>query len=106
GVPFEVVPGSPVSIGGTADAGIPVTYPEAGDVLTVLRGYENESNITSNDDWRGLAAITGSIVCYAGKRQVQAMSEALIAHGGLPDESSALIYAATLSTQRTAEGTP
>jgi uroporphyrinogen III methyltransferase/synthase len=105
GVPFEVVPGIPVSIGGTAYAGIPVTYPEAGDVLTVVRGYENESNITSNDDWRGLAAIAGSIVCYAGKRQVQAMSEALISHGRPPDESAALIYDATLPSQRTVEGT-
>ncbi|HEU4939318.1 MAG TPA: uroporphyrinogen-III C-methyltransferase [Vicinamibacterales bacterium] len=105
GVPFEVVPGIPVSIGGPAYAGIPVTYPEAGDVLTVVRGYENESNITSNEEWRGLAAIAGSIVCYAGKRQVQAMSEALISHGRAPDESAALIYDATLPSQRTVEGT-
>ena len=105
GVPFEVVPGIPVSIGGTAYAGIPVTYPEAGDVLTIVRGYENESNITSNGEWRGLAAIAGSIVCYAGKRQVQAMSEALIAHGRAADESAALIYDATLPSQRTVEGT-
>jgi uroporphyrinogen III methyltransferase / synthase len=105
GVPFEVVPGIPVAIGGTAYAGIPVTYPEAGDVLTVVRGYENESNITANDEWQGLAAIAGSIVCYAGKRQVQAMSEALISHGRPPDESAALIYDATLPSQRTVEAT-
>ncbi|HLB85062.1 MAG TPA: uroporphyrinogen-III synthase, partial [Steroidobacteraceae bacterium] len=84
---------------------MPVTYPEAGDVLTIVRGYENESNITSNEEWRGLAAIAGSIVCYAGKRQVQAMSEALIAHGRAADESAALIYDATLPSQRTVEGT-
>jgi uroporphyrinogen III methyltransferase/synthase len=94
-----------VAIGGTAYAGIPVTYPEAGDVLTVVRGYENESNITSNEEWRGLATIAGPIVCYAGKRQVQAMSEVLIAHGRPADESAALIYDATLPSQRTVEGT-
>jgi uroporphyrinogen III methyltransferase / synthase len=105
GVPFEVVPGIPVSIGGTAYAGIPVTYPEAGDVLTVVRGHERESDITSNDEWSGLATIAGSIVCYAGKRQVQAMSDSLIAHGRAPDESAALIYDATLPSQRTMEGT-
>ena len=105
GVPFEVVPGIPVSIGGTAYAGIPVTYPEAGDVLTVVRGYENESNITANEEWRGLAALAGPIVCYAGKRQVQAMSEALISHGRPPEESAALIYNATLPSQRTVEAT-
>src|ERR1051325_10784899 len=101
GVPFEVVPGIPVSIGGTAYAGIPVTYPEAGDVLTIVRGYENESNITANDEWSALASIIGPIVCYAGKRQVQAMSEALITHGRPGDESAALIYDATLPSQQT-----
>ncbi len=105
GVPFEVVPGIPVSIGGTAYAGIPVTYPEAGDVLTVVRGHEHESDITANDEWSGLAAIAGPIVCYAGKRQVQAMSAALISHGRAPDEAAALIYDATLPSQRTVEGT-
>ena len=105
GVPFEVVPGIPVSIGGTAYAGIPVTYPEAGDVLTIVRGHEHESDITSNDEWAALATIAGPIVCYAGKRQVQAMSDSLIAHGRAPDESAALIYDATLPSQRTLEGT-
>ena len=57
GVPFEVVPGIPVSIGGAAYAGIPITYPEAGDVLTIVRGHERESDITSNDEWAGLADI-------------------------------------------------
>jgi uroporphyrinogen III methyltransferase/synthase len=104
-IPFEVVPGIPVSIGGTAYAGIPVTYPEAGDVLTIVRGHEHESDITSNDEWRNLAAIAGPIICYARKRQVQAMSEALISHGRPPDESAALIYDATLPSQRTVEGT-
>jgi len=105
GVPFEVVPGIPVSIGGTAYAGIPVTYPEAGDMLTIVRGYEHESNITSNVEWRGLATIAGPIVCYAGKRQVQAMSEALISHGRPADEPAALIYDATLPSQQTVDGT-
>jgi uroporphyrinogen III methyltransferase/synthase len=105
GVPFEVVPGIPVSIGGTAYAGIPVTYPEAGDVLTIVRGHENETNTTANKEWAGLAATAGPIVCYAGKRQVQAMTDALLTHGRPPDESAALIYDATLPSQRTVEGT-
>ena len=61
GIPFEVVPGIPVSIGGAAYAGIPITYPEAGDVLTIVRGHERESDITSNQEWAGLAGTAGPI---------------------------------------------
>src|SRR3954468_4040900 len=38
-IPFEVVPGIPATIAIPAYAGIPVTYPDAGDVLTLVRGH-------------------------------------------------------------------
>jgi siroheme synthase len=41
-IPFEVVPGVPATIAAPAYAGIPVTYPGAGDTLTFIRGYEAE----------------------------------------------------------------
>src|SRR6476619_7952483 len=66
GIPFEVVPGIPVSIGGPAYAGIPITYPEAGDVLTIVRGHEHESDTAPPVDWKQLAGIVGTLVCYAG----------------------------------------
>src|SRR4029079_7916319 len=85
GVPFEVVPGIPVAVGGPAYAGIPVTYPEAGDVLTIVRGHENESDATSSVEWAGLAGATGTVVCYAGTKQIQAMTQALMSHGRAAD---------------------
>jgi uroporphyrinogen III methyltransferase/synthase len=105
GVPFEVVPGIPLAVGGPAYAGIPITYPEAGNVLTIVRGHESESDTAPDVDWTRLSESTGSVVCYAGARQVRAMSQALLAHGRAPDEAAALIYDATLPSQRTVEGT-
>jgi uroporphyrinogen III methyltransferase/synthase len=105
GVPYEVVPGIPVSIGGPAYAGIPVTYPDAGNVLTIIRGHEDESDTAPAVDWARLAPVAGTIACYAGARQIRAMTEALVSNGRAEDETAALIYDATLPSQRTVEGT-
>jgi uroporphyrinogen III methyltransferase/synthase len=105
GVPFEVIPGIPAAIGGPAYAGVPVTYPEAGDVLTFVRGHEGETDAPPDVDWTRLAGIEGTIVCYAGARQVGAICEALRANGRSSDEPAALIYGATTPSQVTVQGT-
>jgi len=104
GIPFEVVPGIPVTIGGPAYAGIPVTYPEAGDVLVLVRGHENESDLL-RVDWSRLATLGGTLVCYAAAGQIAAATRALLQHGRPADESAALIYDPTLPSQRTIDGT-
>ena len=73
GVPFEVVPGVPAAIGAPAYAGVPLTYPGAGDALVLLRGHEDE---VGRDARRRLGArwraLDGTLVCYAGGRLVAA----------------------------------
>ena len=44
GIPFEVVPGIPAAIGALAYAGVPITYPDAGDVVVFIRGHESETD--------------------------------------------------------------
>jgi uroporphyrinogen III methyltransferase/synthase len=100
-VPFEVIPGVPVSVAVAAYAGIPITYPGAGDVLTLVRGHEGETNERPRVEWDRLAGIDGTLACYAGARQVATIVEALLAHGRSPDESAALIYHGTTSAQQT-----
>ena len=105
GVPFEVVPGIPAAIGGAAYAGIPVTYPGAGDAVTLIRGHEGESDAAPSVDWSRLAGIGGTIACFAGSRQIAAVTAALLSSGRPGDEAAALVYGPTLPSQRTLDGT-
>src|SRR5262245_32922762 len=105
GIPFEVVPGIPVAIGSTAYAGVPVTYPGAGDVLTFVRGHESEVDAPPDVDWARLAGVGGTLVCYAGARQVGAIAQALVSNGRSAEEAAALVYDGTLPSQETVQGT-
>ena len=105
GIPFEVVPGVPPSIGGPCYAGVPITYPEAGDALVFIRGHEAETNTPPDVDWKRVAPLAGTVVSYAGGSQLEAIVEELLAHGRSPDEPAALIIRGTLPTQRTIQGT-
>jgi uroporphyrinogen III methyltransferase/synthase len=100
-VPFEVVPGIPATIGVPAYAGIPITYPGAGDTVTLVRGHEAETDEAPQVDWQRLAGIDGTLVCYAGAKQVEAIVNALLTNGRSPDESAALIYGGTSAAQET-----
>jgi len=104
GVRFEVVPGIPVGIGATSYAGVPLTYPGAGDTLTFVRGHEDEGKTRAAVDWTSLARLDGTIVCYAGPDQLPHMLGALLSHGRPPNDSAALVYNGTLPTQETLVG--
>ena len=104
GVTFEVVPGVPAAVGATAYAGIPITYHGAGDTVTFVRGHEDEGREKPRVDWASLAQLGGTVVCYAGPRQLPKMLQQLSGHGS-PDEPAAIIQRGTLSGQQTITGT-
>lgn len=105
GIPFEAVPGVPAALGAAAYAGIPITYPGGGNTVTFVRGTEDDGRERTRLNWDHLAGIGGTVVCYAGPKQLPKMIEALIAHGRPGDESAAIITDGTLSSQRTITGT-
>jgi uroporphyrinogen III methyltransferase/synthase len=105
GIPFEVVPGVPPTIGGPCFAGVPLTYPETGDVLVFIRGHEGSSNDAPDVDWKRLAPLSGTIVSYAEGPQLETIINQLLAHGRPGDEPAALIINGTLPNQRTIQGT-
>ncbi|MEO6235742.1 MAG: uroporphyrinogen-III C-methyltransferase [Vicinamibacterales bacterium] len=104
-IPFEVVPGIPGTIGIPAYAGIPLTYPGSGDIVTLIRGNEAETDAPPQVDWRLLAGLDGTIVSFAGARQIGAIVTALIANGRPAEEPAALIYGGTIAAQETIAGT-
>jgi len=104
-IPFEVVPGIPLAIAGSAYAGVPITYPEAGDALVLIRGNEAETNAPADVDWSHVAGLNGTLVTYAGARQIDAVARALLSHGKAPGEAAVLVYSATTAAQETVQGT-
>ena len=104
-VPFEVIPGVPATIATPSYAGIPITYPGAGDVLTMIRGFEGGGDETPKVDWQRLAGVDGPLVCFAGAKQIASIANALLVHGRPPEESAALIYSGTTAAQETVSGT-
>jgi uroporphyrinogen III methyltransferase/synthase len=104
-IPFEVVSGVPLAIAGPAYAGVPLTYPEAGDVVVLLRGNEAETDEPPRVNWVHVAGAGGTLVCHAGARQIAAVVRALLTHGRPPGESAALVYDATTPGQQTVDGT-
>ena len=104
GVRFEVVPGVPAGIAVPSYAGVPTTYPGGGDTLTFVRGHEDEGKSRTSIDWASLARLDGTIVCYAGPRQLPNVVSSLLSHGRPGEDSAAVVYDGTLPTQKTLTG--
>ena len=104
GVRFEVVPGIPAGIAAPSYAGIPLTYPGAGDTLTFVRGHEDGGRARTTVDWASLAQLDGTIVCYAGPQQLPQILSALVTHGRPEEDPAAIIYDGTQPTQETLTG--
>jgi uroporphyrinogen III methyltransferase/synthase len=104
-VPFEIVPGVPVSIGAAAYAGVPLTYPEAGDALLLMRGDEDGSGELPDIDWEAAARLDGTWTCFTSGRLVPALLQRLMDHGAPADGAAALITHGTEPSQMTLGGT-
>jgi uroporphyrinogen III methyltransferase/synthase len=105
GVPVEVIPGVPAGIAVPAYTGVPVTYPGAGDTLTMVRGYEDENGTPPDVDWASLSRLEGTIVCYASPQQLPLILEAMLASGWPADDDGVIVYQGTLASQTTVAGT-
>jgi uroporphyrinogen III methyltransferase/synthase len=105
GIPFEVVPGIPAAIATTGYAGVPLTYPGGGDVVTLVRGHESETEALPDVDWPRLAGVRGAIAIYVGSRQLAEFVSHLVRGGRAPDETAVLVSRGTTPAQMTVTGT-
>ena len=105
GVAVEIVPGVPAGIAVPAYTGVPVSYPGAGDTITLVRGYEDEKGTPPDVDWASLSALEGTIVCYASAQQLPPILEAMLASGWPGDDDGVIVYHGTLPSQESVSGT-
>jgi uroporphyrinogen III methyltransferase/synthase len=105
GIPFEVVPGIPVTLGMAAYAGIPLTYPGGGDTLTIVRGHLTGHSDRIKINWAVVAKLDGTIACYGGRAELSEVLRALVEHGRPRDDRAALVTDGTLPGQHTVAGT-
>ena len=101
GIPFEIIPGIPPGVGISCYAGIPVLYPDLGDTVLFIRGYEGEASKFPGVDWKLLASLQSTIVCYANSEQLSDIVDALLSNGRTPNEQVVLVYNGTLPDQQT-----
>ena len=105
GVSFEVVPGIPAGLAAPAYAGIAIGHSLLAEVVTVIRGCEDDHRALADVDWAGVARVHGTVVCYASPQQVPRMLDALRSHGCPADTPAAMIYNGTQPSQETITGT-
>jgi uroporphyrinogen III methyltransferase / synthase len=105
GIPFEVVPGIPLGVSAPAYAGVPVSYPGAGDTITFVRGCEDDNRALPDADWASITRLDGTVVCYASAQQLTHVLESLHANGWGDETRGVLIYNGTLPDQETVTGT-
>ncbi len=104
-IAFEVVPGVTAGLAAPAYAGVPVTHRELASAVAFVTGHEDPAKAESALDWSALARFPGTLVLYMGVRQLDAITERLIAEGRNPDEPVAVVERGTLTEQRVLEGT-
>src|SRR5262249_5728096 len=104
GIRFDIIPGVPALVAVPSYAGVPITYPGAGDTLTFIRGEDEQSRTPLSIDWNSVARLEGTTVCYAGPHQLPRILGALLGRGHPPGEAAAIVYDGTLPTQETRAG--
>ena len=102
GVPFEIVPGVTAGVGALASAGIPLTHRGLSGSVVFVTAHDGKDP-ESEQQWRHLAGLGGTVVIYMGVRGIRDVTDRLIRFGRSPDELAAVVESGTLPHQRVVE---
>jgi uroporphyrin-III C-methyltransferase/precorrin-2 dehydrogenase/sirohydrochlorin ferrochelatase len=105
GVPVIAVPGVTSALAAPASAGIPATHRGVAQDVHIVSAHVAPGDERSTVDWKGLAEAGGTVVALMGVERVEAIVDALTAHGRSPETPVAVVQEATLPGQRTVTGT-
>lgn len=104
GIEFEIVPGITSAISVPAYAGIPVTHRDFCSSLHIVTGHERPDKSQSSIDYKGLAAIGGTLVFLMGIKNLNEICSNLIKNGKNGKTPAAVIEKGTTSKQRVITG--
>ena len=102
---YEVVPGVTSAIAAPAYAGIPVTHRGLTSHVTFFTGHEEPEKTESAIDFEALAKLGGTQVMLMGVERIEAIAQAMRAHGVRADLPVALVRWGTTGRQETIRGT-
>jgi len=105
GIPFEVVPGVTAATAVPTYAGIPLTHRDHTASVAFVTGHEDPTKSSSNLHWKELASGIGTLVFFMGMKNLQNISDNLIANGRNADTPVAAIQWGTRTDQRVVTGT-
>lgn len=104
-IPFRIIPGISVGVGGLAYAGIPLTHRDFNSAVTFLTGHGIAGDVPERHNWDSIAQGSPVIVMYMAMRYLSKISERLMQNGRSQDEPVAVITQASLPEQHVLETT-
>ncbi len=105
GIPFEVISGVSAGFAVPASAGIPVTDRRFTSAVVFVTAHENPDKQQVSVDWKKLAQLQATLVCFMGVKSLPEVARQLV-QGGKPSSTPVCVIEwGTLARQRVIEGT-